>query len=260
MTAARAATRDSSRRTIAVTGGLGDIGLGTALRLAADGHSVTVLDLAAHDEGTERASSAASAAGLSLGYHRTDVTDPGSIRAALDGIPHLDTVIANAGTVRSAPFLEIAEDDWRAQLDVNLTGAFLTLQAAGQRFVHDRTPGLLLATSSWVADVPWPEITAYTASKAGLGMLIKQAARELAVHGIRANALAPGIVLAGLAKQQLETEPQYAARAARVVPLGTLQSVDQVAAGFSFLCSTDAEYMTGATLTMDGGASLFAMD
>jgi NAD(P)-dependent dehydrogenase (short-subunit alcohol dehydrogenase family) len=72
--------------------------------------------------------------------------------------------------------------------------------------------------------------------------------------------VAPGIVRAGLAKRQLETEPQYAARAARVVPLGELQTADQVAGAVAFLCSPDAAYMTGSTLLVDGGASLFAFD
>lgn len=249
-----------ANRVIAVTGGLGDIGLATALRLAQDGHAVTAIDLVPQQEGEDRASLAADQAGVALSYRRADVTVASSIAHALESIPALDTVIANAGTVRSAPFLEIDEADWRHQQEVNLTGAFLTVQAAARRFVRDGTAGLLLATSSWVAELPWPEIAAYTSSKAGLGMLMKQAARELASHGIRANSLAPGIVRAGLAKHQLETEPQYAARAARVVPLATLQSVDQVAAGFSFLCSPDSAYMTGATLTIDGGASLFAFD
>jgi NAD(P)-dependent dehydrogenase (short-subunit alcohol dehydrogenase family) len=77
---------------------------------------------------------------------------------------------------------------------------------------------------------------------------------------VRANLVAPGIVEAGMARVQLETEPQFAARATRVVPLGELQTVDQVAAAFSFLCSSDADYMTGSTLLVDGGASLYAFD
>jgi NAD(P)-dependent dehydrogenase (short-subunit alcohol dehydrogenase family) len=168
--------------------------------------------------------------------------------------------IANAGTVASAPFLEITEAQWRTQLDVNLTGAFHTAQAAATRMVRDGVAGLLLFTGSWFGRVPWPEITTYVASKAGIEMLARQAARELASHGIRANVVAPGIVRAGLAKRQLETEPQYAARAARVVPLGELETVEQVADAFGFLCSPQSAYMTGSTLLVDGGASLFAFD
>ena len=84
------------------------------------------------------------------------------------------------------------------------------------------TKGRLILTSSWVGSIPWPEITAYTVSKAGVNMLVKQMARELAaIHGILVNAVAPGIVDAGLAGRQLREEPQYAARVAKVIPLSS---------------------------------------
>ena len=251
------------RLSVAVTGGLGDIGSATGRRLARDGHSVTLVDLAdltsatAVIDGWERADPAL---GGRLRYAQADITNSSAVTAMVESQERLDAIIINAGTVRSAPFLTIDEDDWKHQLSVNLTGAFLCAQAAARRMVREGTRGLLLFTGSWVAHVPWPEITAYTASKAGMENVARQAARELAKYGIRSNVVAPGIVRAGLAKTQLETEPQYAARVARVVPLGELQTVDQVAAAFSFLCSVDSEYMTGATLTVDGGASLFAFD
>ncbi len=118
----------------------------------------------------------------------------------------------------------------------------------------------MIFLSSWIGSVPWPEMTAYSVSKAGIEMLSKQFARELAGHAIRSNVVAPGIVRAGMARHQLETEPQYAARAARVVPLGELQEPRSVAAAVAFLASPEADYMTGSKLTVDGGSSLFAFD
>ena len=85
-------------------------------------------------------------------------------------------------------------------------------------------------------------------------------ARELAPHRIVVNVVAPGIVYAGLARHQMETEPQYARRIQHVIPLGRLQTVDQVARATAFLCSTAADYMTGAVLLVDGGCSLFQFD
>jgi NAD(P)-dependent dehydrogenase (short-subunit alcohol dehydrogenase family) len=255
--------RRDVRRSVLITGGLGDIGAATALRLARDGHVVTVADLA--DEQAGSAALDASASGDSdarerLRYVKADVTDTEDLQRAIDSVPRLDVAIANAGIVRSSPFLEITATSWQQHLDINLTGAFHTAQIAARRFVADSTAGLLLFTSSWVADVPWPEITAYTVTKAGLEMLARQAARELSGHRIRANVVAPGIVNAGMARVQLETEPQFAARATRAIPLGELQTVDQVAGTFSYLCSNDADYMTGATVLVDGGASLHAFD
>lgn len=252
-----------SGREVLLTGGLGDIGLATGLQLADHGFSVTLVDLAPMENGRHVAATAASDRGLhggTLTYRRADVTRRDEMAAVIDSMPALHIGIANAGAVISAPFLEITADQWKRHLDVNLTGAFITAQLCAQRFVRDETPGLLLFTGSWVADVPWPEITAYTTTKAALQMLAKQAARELASYGIRANTVAPGIVRAGLAKAQLENDPGYAARAGRVIPLKSFQTADQVADAFSFLASPAAAYMTGSTLLVDGGASLYAFD
>ena len=255
--------RSSESRSIFITGGLGDIGSASALRLAQDGHRVTVSGRLDPKAGTKAvAELAGSDAGTRkrLRYVQADVTDPASLEAAIEAMPTIDVAIANAGLVRSSPFLQITADAWQAHLDTNLTGAFHTAQVAARRFVEDGTAGLLLFTSSWVANVPWPEIAAYAVTKAGMEMLARQAARELATYGIRANVVAPGIVDAGMARVQRRTEPQYAARAERVIPLNEFQTVEQVAGAFSFLCSADADYMTGSTLLTDGGASLYAFD
>jgi NAD(P)-dependent dehydrogenase (short-subunit alcohol dehydrogenase family) len=104
------------------------------------------------------------------------------------------------------------------------------------------------------------DITAYTVSKAGVEMLARQMARESAENEIRVNVVAPGIVDAGLAKQQRVDDPKYAERIGKVIPLGTLQTVEQVAKVTAFLCTEDADYLTGMTLLADGGASLFQFD
>lgn len=250
-------------RHVMLTGGIGAIGQAVGLRLARDGHRVTLVDLAGTVDGRraiERLAADDPVAFERLDYLQADVTSPGAIGAAIDALPALDIAIANAGIVRSSPFLEISAADWQDHLDVNLSGAFHTAQAAARRFVRDGTAGLLIFTSSWVAEVPWPEIAAYTVTKSGLEMLARQAARELAPYGIRANLVAPGIVAAGMAKQQYDTEPQYRERVGRVVPLRSLQTVDSVAGAFSYLCSPDGDYLTGTTLLADGGASLHAFD
>ena len=90
-------------------------------------------------------------------------------------------------------------------------------------------PGRIIFTGTWVQEVPWPEIAAYSATKAGVRMLARSMARELAAHKILVNVIAPGIVNAGLARHQMETEPQYARRVRHVIPLGAPQTVEQVA-------------------------------
>ena len=118
-------------------------------------------------------------------------------------------------------------------------------------------PGLVLFTGSWVGEIPWPEIAAYSVTKAGVRMLARSMARELSPNGIRVNVVAPGIVFAGMARRQYETDPSYARRASVVVPLGELGTAEQIAKATAFLCSPDAAYMTGSVLLVDGGASLF---
>jgi NAD(P)-dependent dehydrogenase (short-subunit alcohol dehydrogenase family) len=141
-----------------------------------------------------------------------------------------------------------------------LGGCFNLGQSAARLIVGRGRPGRIIFTGSWVQEVPWPEITAYSVSKAGIRMLARQMARELAGHGILVNVIAPGIVRAGLAKQQMETEPQYARRIKHVIPLGEPQTAEQVARATAFLCSEAADYMTGSTLLVDGGCSLFQFD
>ena len=236
--------RDLDGLGIAVTGAAGDLGGAMARELAARGALVTVLDRVAAPEGAES-------------YVQVDVTDRAAVDAALAAIEPLDVVIGNAGIVEVAPFLDVTQAQWRAHLDVNLTGCFNTGQAAARLLVEQGRPGLILFTGSWVGEIPWPEISAYSVSKAGVRMLARSMARELAAQGIRVNVVAPGIVMAGMAGRQFETDPVYARRASTVIPLGELGTAEQIAKAVGFLCSPDAEYMTGSVLLVDGGASLF---
>jgi NAD(P)-dependent dehydrogenase (short-subunit alcohol dehydrogenase family) len=183
-------------------------------------------------------------------------TDRDDMAAALAQLQTVDVAVICAGTVTAQPFLEIDDDAWRHQIDINLYGAFLASQLAARRMVADGTQGRLIFISSWVATRPWPEIAAYATSKAGLDQLMRQAALELAPYGIRSNAIAPGIVMAGLAKGQYENEPQYAARVDESIPLGAPLSVDDIAAGVAYLASPGAAAMTGSVLVVDGGSSL----
>lgn len=246
---------DLEGRAVVVTGGAGDIGAAMAAELTRRGARVTAVDRKPPAE-AEPWLRRASVHG-EVGYLRADVRDHGEVDAALRTVDPLDFAIANAGIVDSAPFLEITGEQWRQHLDVNLTGCFNLGQAAARLMVERDAPGRILFTGSWVGEVPWPEIAAYSASKAGIAMLARSMAKELAPYGIRVNVVAPGIVAAGMAGRQFETEPQYARRASRAIPLGHPQTPEQVARVTAFLCSEDADYLTGTTLLADGGCSLF---
>jgi NAD(P)-dependent dehydrogenase (short-subunit alcohol dehydrogenase family) len=242
-------------RGIVITGGAGDIGAAMGAELRRLGAAVTLLDIkstAAATPWLERASQHGD-----VTYVQADVRDREAIDAALVAIEPLDVAIGNAAIGRGLPFLQITPQQWQDHLDVNLTGCFNLGQAAARLMVARNHPGRIIFTGSWVQEVPWPEIAAYSATKAGVRMLARSMARELAPYKILVNVIAPGIVYAGLARHQLETEPQYARRVRHVIPLGELQTTEQVARATAFLCSDAADYMTGAVLLVDGGCSLF---
>lgn len=242
------ATTDLSGVRALVTGGAGDLGSAIADALAAAGAQATRADVR---------TPLAPGPGA---FVACDVTDRADVDALVRDVGPFDVVFANAGIVESAPFLDITPDQWRRHLDINLTGVFNTVQSAARSMVSHGVHGNIVITSSWVSDIPWPEIAAYSATKAAVSMLAKSAARELSPHGIRVNVLSPGIVKAGLAKRQLETEPQYAARVAKVIPLGRTQEASEIADAALFLASPASSTMTGSTLLVDGGCSLFQFD
>jgi NAD(P)-dependent dehydrogenase (short-subunit alcohol dehydrogenase family) len=138
----------------------------------------------------------------------------------------------------------------------NVRGAFVLAQTAARRWREAGVGGHLIFTSSWVQDYPWPEIGPYCASKAAMYSLMRSFAKELAPYRIRANAVLPGIVSAGMARRQWDEDPDYRRRAQDAIALGELQDPRSVADAFAFLCSAMASYMTGAPLLVDGGCAL----
>jgi NAD(P)-dependent dehydrogenase (short-subunit alcohol dehydrogenase family) len=243
---------------VAIAGGAGDIGSAMAAELTRHGAHVTLVDRKTRDEAQEWLDRAT--VNGAVDYVQADVTDRAQVDRALAGIDPLDVAIGNQAIGFGIPFLEITQEQWQQHLDINLTGCFNVGQAAARLMVERGTQGRILFTGSWVMDVPWPEISAYSTTKAGVKMMARSMARELAAHGIRVNVIAPGIVYAGLARHQMETEPQYARRVKGIIPLKELQTPEQIAQAAAFLCSEGASQMTGAVLLVDGGLSLFQFD
>lgn len=250
---------DLSSKTILITGGAGAIGRVVVQALAAQGAKVAVNDIVSPDE---------AAACLTLNdrvrYFPADATQVSAVRAMFDqvertmGLPNV--VCCHAGMVESHLVTDYPLEVYDTLMAVNVRAAFVVAQEAAARWIAREVKGHLIFTTSWVQDVPWPEITPYTMSKSAMKMMMRGFARELAAKGIRANAIAPGIVGVGMAKRQWDTEPQYRARASKAIPLGYMQPPESVAHAFVFLCSDMANYMTGSVLLIDGGCSLYPMD
>ncbi|MGA1628140.1 MAG: SDR family NAD(P)-dependent oxidoreductase, partial [Aquiluna sp.] len=239
-----------------ITGGAGDIGSAIAMELASDGWGLVLVDVRDQKFGDAKAEKISSATGAIVKYQIADQCDAEQMNALVASMPALSLMVITAATVKAQPFLEIELEQWKNQIDLNLTGSFIASQAAAKSMKTNGVKGHVIFISSWVASRPWPEITAYTASKAGVEQLMRQLALELAPDGIRANAIAPGIVKAGLAKHQLETEPAYAKRVASAIPLGELQEASDIGAAVRFMASSGASTMTGSVLTVDSGCTL----
>jgi NAD(P)-dependent dehydrogenase (short-subunit alcohol dehydrogenase family) len=236
---------------VVITGGAGEIGLVVAAEFARRGATISLLDKAIPDEVRPVINS------LGAQFHLVDVTDQQAVAEVVESLPEIDVAIGNAGVHRGARFLDLSLKDWNLMLDVNLTGVFLFCQAAARRMVARGEGGAILVTGSWVQNVPNLDNTGYCTSKSGAAMLAKCMALELGDHGIRVNVVAPGIVNAGMARRQLKIDPVFAQKATQGIPLGRLQTAEQVAQAAAFLCSDEAESVTGATLLVDGGLSLF---
>lgn len=221
---------DLSGKVAIVTGGASGIGLAIAQTLEQAGAQVHVFD-----KRTEPS---------------VDVSDAASVRAAFDRAPAAGIVVVNAGTVAPANLLDTSDDIWRRTIETNLTGAFYTLREAAVR-MKDRGGSIVITASTNSYDGE-PQLTAYNASKAGLLGVLHTAANELGPYGIRVNAVCPGLIRTPLTEDHF-SKPELLKDYFRHIPLGRGGDPREVANAVLFLASDLADYVTGATLFVDGG-------
>jgi NAD(P)-dependent dehydrogenase (short-subunit alcohol dehydrogenase family) len=242
-----------------VTGAASGIGLATARRFAAEGADVALLDR--DGDGLARAAEALRATGSTVIARPCDVTDEASVAAAVaafhaDG--PVDVVVANAAVQlfgRDAAAAELELDVWRATVDVNLTGVFLTCKHGIRAMIEDGTPGSVVCTASPTGlRGSAPGFDAYSSSKAGVVGLVRVLAADYGGQGIRVNAVVPGFTETPLVTDVLHDDRARAEVLARI-PLGRAGTVDEVAAAMLFLASDEASYATASVLVVDGGAT-----
>jgi len=226
-----------------VTGGTSGIGEATSRRFLAEGAHVTALALGEDEVATapERI------AGIEA--FRCDVADRAQVEALFAGLHGVDVLIANAGISIRKPFLEIEPGDWQRVLDVNLTGVFHCAQLAARR-MQEAGGGVILMTASTNGLTGHPLYADYNASKAGVILLARTLARELA-PSVRVNAVCPGYVTTRM--QEAEYPPRLLEQVNASIPLGRHARPEEIAALFAFLASDEGAYCTGAVITIDGG-------
>ena len=164
----------------------------------------------------------------------------------------VDILAANAGIAMGRPFLEITPEEWDRMMAVNLKGVFLCGQEAARLMIRQGTGGAIVNMSSTNGLMGERGLAHYNASKAGVMLLSKTMAIELAPHGIRVNSVNPGFIPTELTAES-DLDPELTAGYLDKIPLGRFGRTDEVASAFCFLASDDASFVTGTELVVDGG-------
>lgn len=251
-------SRDLSGRVALVTGGGGGIGRATCLRLAADGAAVGVLDLRL--DAAEATTSSVRAVGGTAVAVAADVRSPEAVASAVsevvDALGPVTLLVNNAGLVTMSGFDDLTEEEWDLVVDVNLKGVWVVTRAVVPSMA-DAGGGAIVNLSTVEADVVVSSTgraqVHYNASKGGVKMLTKALAVELADRSIRVNAVAPGPVATDFVSLDGIRSPEAWEFMRQRLLVPRVGEPDDVAAAISFLLSSDASWITGVQLPVDGG-------
>lgn len=237
-----------------VTGGSSAIGRAIALRLARSGAAVVVADLQpAPREGGQPTHELITAAGGRAQFVRMDVAQPNGLDPCLELAAEwggLDVLVNNAGILRAGSFLEFAEADYDAVMNVNVKGAFFMAQAAVRAMVQAERGGVIINLSSIGALQGMPGLAAYSAAKGAIRALTYSLAKELGKHQIRVCALHPGVIDTSMTRVDVPVKDEGVPRG---VPLRRRGVPEDVADAAAFLAGDAAAFITGTSLVIDGG-------
>jgi glucose 1-dehydrogenase len=243
-----------------VTGASSGIGQATAIRLGAEGASVAVNYYSDKEAGDANAvvEMVKKAGGEALAV-QADVGSEADVVAMMatvaDTFGGLDLLVNNAGIEKLVPLLEMPLELWDAVLRTNLTGAFLCLREAAKIMVKGEG-GVVVNMSSVHEFIPWPGFAHYCAAKGGLKLLMETAARELADKKVRVLNVAPGAIATPINNFVLD-DPEAKHAVESEIPLGHFGQPEQIAAAVAWAASDQADYVTGTTIVVDGGMSLY---
>jgi NAD(P)-dependent dehydrogenase (short-subunit alcohol dehydrogenase family) len=243
-----------------VTGAASGIGRATARLLAQHGATVIVADITTEviEGGTPTAALIAADGGSAM-FRPTDVADTAQVEALVADTAkrygRLDVIVNNACIRHARPLLELEEADWQRMLDVNLSGVYRCCRAAVRQMVRqapvDEVRGRIVNLSSQHGMIAAPDDLAYGVTKAGIAYLTRQVATDYAAQGIVCNAVAPGKIQTGQGGRALDAA--VLERANRRTPWPRLGRPEDVAQAVLFLASSEASFVTGAQLMVDGG-------
>jgi len=248
-----------------VTGASSGIGRGVALALGRAGADVLVNYRSGEAAALETVSEL-ERAGVRAFAFRADVSDEAQVEAMFEAARSrfgtLDVLVNNAGLQKDAPVDEMTLEQWKTVIDVNLTSQFLCAREAIREFRRrgptstSRAAGKIVCVSSVHDVIPWAGHVNYAASKGGVSLMMKSIAQEVAPYRIRVNSVSPGAVRTPINTAAWSTPEAYS-DLMRLVPYGRIGEPDDIAQAVVWLASDESDYVTGATLYVDGGMTLY---
>ncbi|RAS35484.1 glucose 1-dehydrogenase [Paraburkholderia bryophila] len=248
-----------------ITGASSGIGYGVAKALA-DAGAAVVLNYHSHADAAQRLAEEIERTGGAALAVQADVADPAQVDNMFDAcrahFGTVDIVVANSGMQKDSAFADMTLQDWQTVLATNLTGQFLTAQAAVKEFRRrgprdvSKALGKIICMSSVHEVIPWAGHVNYAASKGGIQMFMKSLAQEVAPERIRVNSIAPGAIRTPINKDAWDT---VAAREKllKLIPYGRVGDVDDIGKAAVWLASDESDYVVGTTLFVDGGMTLY---
>lgn len=242
-------------QTVIITGAARGIGFGIAQCFAQQNANIVIADVNGEEAQNAaekiRGHGASDAAGIACDVTEKEQVDR-MIAETVKRFGRVDVLVNNAGICPFVNVMDMTPEVWKKTLDINLTGAFYCTQAAARQMIEQGDGGRIVFITSLSENVTGPNQVDYGASKAGMRMAMRGFATALGEHGITCNAVAPGMILTDMTRHHWE-KPEPAAFIRKRVPMGRIGLPSDIGKAVVFLASSDAEYISGVTLRVDGG-------
>lgn len=250
---------DLNGKVAVITGGSKGIGSAISKRFGQEKMNV-VINYNSDPVGAQQTADDVQAAGGQAVIVQANIaTETGAnalLNAALDNFGDLDVWVNNAGMEIKSPTHEVTLDDWNKVTAIDQTGVFLGSRTALAYFKAQNKPGNIINMSSVHERIPWPTFASYAAAKGSVKLFTQTIAMEYAQDNIRVNAIGPGAINTPINAKKFADPKQYA-QTANMVPMNRIGTPEEVAAGAAWLASTESSYVTGITLFIDGGMTLY---
>ncbi|HWZ03652.1 MAG TPA: SDR family oxidoreductase [Mucilaginibacter sp.] len=249
-----------------ITGADSGIGKGVALAMAAAGANVIINHVDAHEIAEQTVDEITAAGGKAYAIH-ADISKEDEVQAMFAEMYRqygtIDILVNNAGLQRDSRFVDMTLEQWNTVIGINLTGQFLCAREAAKEFIRwgvvegrSRAAGKIICMSSVHEVIPWAGHVNYATSKGGISMFMKSIAQELAPHKIRVVAIGPGAIQTPINKSAWDT-PDALNKLLTLIPYNRIGEPEDIGKLATWLASDEADYITGTTIFMDGGMTLY---